>query len=207
MSLTKRMLLSVISIVLVFAILGCTPNTPVEVPPTDEATAPPTEVVDTVKYAHGTTVDSNGNFVFTYNGETYDSEFDRLMAEDGYVFGIEELDPGGLANGQTDDDLIGETLVGKGDAVADARLYIGGAEEHFLIVEIVFVPRFVVGLAHDDLVEPVSAYLQDLGGYGNTDDDGFLPLGDVLGGLGGALGDDRGGGLGVGTQVGVNASE
>lgn len=84
MRLTKRVLLCVISIALIFATLGCT-----AVPPVEEAPADPIGN-DTVQYAHGTTVDGNGNFVFTYNGESYDCEFDRLMAEDGYVFGIDD---------------------------------------------------------------------------------------------------------------------
>ena len=45
---------------------------------------------DTTVYAHGTTKDANGNFVFTYNGKTYNSEYDRLMAEDGYIYGIDD---------------------------------------------------------------------------------------------------------------------
>ena len=44
-------------------------------------------------YAHGTTVstDDEGNkvFKFSYNGKTYNSEFDRLMAEDGFIYGID----------------------------------------------------------------------------------------------------------------------
>lgn len=43
--------------------------------------------------AHGTTVstDKDGNkvFTFTYNGKTYDNEFDRLMAEDGFIYGLD----------------------------------------------------------------------------------------------------------------------
>ena len=82
MRMTKRVLLCVISIVLVFSALGCTVVPTAEGKPTE--TNPTGN--DTVQYAHGTTVDSNGNFVFTYNGEKYDCEFDRLMAENDRYF-------------------------------------------------------------------------------------------------------------------------
>ena len=39
-------------------------------------------------YAHDVTVNADGTFNFTYNGETYKSEFDRLMAEDGFMYGV-----------------------------------------------------------------------------------------------------------------------
>ena len=84
MRITKRMLLSVIAVVLSVAVLGGIAAM--------AAGGVFAELFsdDTVTYAHGTTVDSNGNFIFTYNGETYDSEYDRLMAEDGYIYGIDD---------------------------------------------------------------------------------------------------------------------
>ena len=85
MRMTKRVLLCVISIVLIFATIGCTAAPPAEVIPTGKAPVD-SAANDTVQYAHGTTVDSNGNFVFTYNGEKYDCEF--LLAKD---FDLEEL--------------------------------------------------------------------------------------------------------------------
>lgn len=42
-----------------------------------------------IKYAHGATVDENGNFTFSYNGKTYNNALDRLLAEDGFMYGID----------------------------------------------------------------------------------------------------------------------
>ena len=123
MRLTKRALLSVISIVVVFATLGCTAVPPVEVMPTEEAPAGPTGN-DTATYAHGTTVDSNGNFVFTYDGKTYDSEFDRLMAEDGYVFGIDDNWYGTYNQKQT--------VLGDNEIITAAPAYLQGQVERRL---------------------------------------------------------------------------
>ena len=79
---------------------------------------------DTVQYAHGTTVDSNGNFVFTYNGEKYDCEFDRLMAEDGYVFGIDDNWYGTYSQKQT--------VLGDNEIITAAPAYLQGQVERRL---------------------------------------------------------------------------
>lgn len=42
-----------------------------------------------VSYAHGVTVDENGDFVFTYNGKKYKNEYERLIAEDGFIYGVD----------------------------------------------------------------------------------------------------------------------
>ena len=40
------------------------------------------------KYAHGIKTDSNGNFVFSYGDKTYKNEWERLLAEDGFIYGV-----------------------------------------------------------------------------------------------------------------------
>ncbi len=40
-------------------------------------------------YAHGVTVDENGNFVFKYDGVSYKNEWERLQAEDGFMYGVD----------------------------------------------------------------------------------------------------------------------
>lgn len=44
---------------------------------------------ETVQYAHGAAVDNEGNFTFTYEGKTYDTAMERLMAEDGFMYGVD----------------------------------------------------------------------------------------------------------------------
>ena len=39
-------------------------------------------------YAHDITINTDGTFNFQYDGETYESEFERLMAEDGFMYGV-----------------------------------------------------------------------------------------------------------------------
>lgn len=123
MRMTKRVLLCVISIVLIFATIGCTAAPPAEVIPTGKAPVD-SAANDTVQYAHGTTVDSNGNFVFTYNGEKYDCEFDRLMAEDGYVFGIDDNWYGTYSQKQT--------VLGDNEIITAAPAYLQGQVERRL---------------------------------------------------------------------------
>lgn len=92
MKITKKSLLSVIAIVLVFALGGGVVAM--------AGTGLFTRSTET-GYAHGTKVDKNGNFIFTYNGKTYDSEYDRLMAEDGYIYGIDDNWYGDYVQNQT----------------------------------------------------------------------------------------------------------
>lgn len=40
------------------------------------------------EYAHGIKTDSDGNFVFSYGEKTYKNEWERLMAEDGFIYGV-----------------------------------------------------------------------------------------------------------------------
>lgn len=118
MRLTKRALLCVISIVLAFSTFGCTAVPPVEEAPVDSTGN------DTVQYAHGTTVDNDGNFVFTYNGESFNCEFDRLMAEDGYVFGIDDNWYGTYSQKQT--------VLGDNEIITAAPAYLQGQVERRL---------------------------------------------------------------------------
>lgn len=125
MSLTKRVLLSVICIALLLTSYGCAADTPAEVVPTEEIAADPTANVDSaVTYAHGTTVDSNGNFIFTYDGKTYDSEYERLMAEDGYIFGIDDNWYGTYTQKQT--------VLGDNEIITAAPAYLQGQVERRL---------------------------------------------------------------------------
>lgn len=123
MPLTKRVLLCLISIVLVFSAFGCTAVPPVKDVPAEETPADSTGSSAT-GYAHGTTVDSDGNFIFTYNGEQYDSEFDRLMAEDGYVFGIDDNWYGTYSQKQT--------VLGDNEIIIAAPAYLQGQVERRL---------------------------------------------------------------------------
>ena len=60
---------------------------------TAQSTVSKNDSSEQVKPAHGTTIttDKDGKkvFNFTYNGKKYNSEFDRLMAEDGFIYGID----------------------------------------------------------------------------------------------------------------------
>lgn len=42
-----------------------------------------------IEYAHGASVDDEGDFIFSYNGNTYKNAFERLMAEDGFMYGVD----------------------------------------------------------------------------------------------------------------------
>ena len=118
MRLTNRMLLSVISVVLTVAVLGGVVAM--------AAGGVLAELLsnDTVTYAHGTTVDKNGNFVFTYNGKTYESEYDRLMAEDGYIYGIDDNWYGTYNQKQT--------ALGQNEIINAAPAYLQGQVERRL---------------------------------------------------------------------------
>ena len=42
-----------------------------------------------LSFAHGVTVDNNGEFVFKHDGVTYKNEWERLQAEDGFMYGVD----------------------------------------------------------------------------------------------------------------------
>ncbi len=77
-----------------------------------------------IVYAHGTTKDKDGNFVFTYDGKRYDSEYDRLMAEDGYIYGIDDNWYGTYNQKQT--------VLGSNDILNAAPAYLQGQVERRL---------------------------------------------------------------------------
>lgn len=39
--------------------------------------------------AHGTIKNADGKFVFTYDGKTYKNEYERVLAEDGFIYGVD----------------------------------------------------------------------------------------------------------------------
>lgn len=42
-----------------------------------------------IAFAHGTTKDANNEFVFSHNGQVYNNEYERLLAEDGFIYGMD----------------------------------------------------------------------------------------------------------------------
>ena len=115
MRLTKRVLHSVIAIVLIAATLGTV------VAMASEGVFAELFSTEKITYAHGTTVDSKGNFVFTYDGKTYDSEYDRLMAEDGFIYGIDDNWYGNYSQKQT--------VLGTNEILNAAPAYLQGQVE------------------------------------------------------------------------------
>lgn len=46
-------------------------------------------IKNSTNYAHGAYLNSDGEFRFSYNGATYNNALDRLLAEDGFMYGMD----------------------------------------------------------------------------------------------------------------------